>query len=59
MAVNKEFDIVIVGGGLVGSAFAADVLIHSPNTRVLIIEAKKPEFIENPPLDSKVSLRLS
>lgn len=54
MAVNKEFDIVIVGGGLVGSAFAADVLIHSPNTRILIIEAKKPEFIENPPLDSKI-----
>ncbi|AUR51195.1 FAD-dependent monooxygenase [Aquella oligotrophica] len=54
MAVNKEFDIIIIGGGLVGSAFAADVLSHSPNTKILIIEAKKPEFIENPPLDSKI-----
>ena len=54
MAVNKEFDIIIVGGGLVGSAFAADVLSHSPNTRLLIIEAKKSEFIQSPPLDSKI-----
>ncbi len=54
MAVNKEFDIIIVGGGLVGSAFAADVLTHSPNKRILVIEAKKPELPENPPLDSKI-----
>ena len=50
MDINSEFDVIIVGGGMVGAAQA--VAFTRQNKRVLLIENHLPqlEWLDNPPL---------
>lgn len=38
------YDVLIVGGGLVGSSFALDLIKQNPNLKIAIIEQQPPDF---------------
>lgn len=40
-SVNKNYDLVVVGGGIVGVASAREILIRHPNLKVAIVEKEK------------------
>lgn len=40
-AVNKNFDLVVVGGGIVGVASAREILNRHPHLKVAIVEKEK------------------
>ena len=50
----KNFDIIIVGGGLVGYAFALDLAKQNPKFTLAVIEAVKPSFINIDDLDNRI-----
>ena len=42
MSINKEFDCIVIGAGIVGISFGLALLEKNPNKKVLIID-KEPE----------------
>ena len=50
----KSFNIIIVGGGLVGYAFALDLAQKRPQLAIAVIETKAPIFTENDILDNRI-----
>ena len=52
--MNEHYDVVIVGGGMVGASLAL-ALIHTP-LRILVIEAYEPESGQQPSFDERTSI---
>ena len=50
----KKFDVIIVGGGLVGYAFALDLARKNQKLNLALIELKEPLFDNKECLDSRV-----
>jgi len=50
----KIYDVVIVGGGLVGCSFALDLIVNDHNLNVLLIEQVQPDFSTLANLDSRI-----
>lgn len=38
---NKNFDLVVVGGGIVGVASAREILLRHPHLKIAIVEKEK------------------
>jgi 2-octaprenylphenol hydroxylase len=53
---GKEFDLIIAGGGMVGSALGCLIASQSPRTRVCVLEPAPPE---SPAQDGNWGLRVS
>src|SRR6476469_7089804 len=51
--VMKEWDVVIVGGGMVGASFALALL--SASLRVLLIESIPPDSVAQPSFDERTT----
>ena len=51
---TNDYDIIVVGGGLVGLAFALDIANKKPRFEIAIIDAKPPVKIAQDTLDSRV-----
>src|SRR6187455_98279 len=49
----KEFDVVIVGGGMVGASFA--LALRSTSLRVLLIESIPPDSAAQPSFDERTT----
>lgn len=52
--VAVKYDIVIVGGGLVGSACAVNLLFYNSHLKILMIEQHEPDFANSAELDSRI-----
>ena len=53
MNAPEEYDVVIVGGGMVGASFA--LALRATNLRVLLIEGVAPESAAQPSFDERTT----
>ena len=53
MKASKEWDVVIVGGGMVGASFA--LALRSTRLRVLLIESVSPDSASQPSFDERTT----
>jgi 2-polyprenylphenol 6-hydroxylase len=49
-----DFDVIVVGGGLVGSAFALDLATQNPKLNIAILEKSKPKDLDLSRLDNRI-----
>lgn len=53
--MQQNYDIVVVGSGLVGSAFVLDIAVRAPKLKIAILELKPLTFIDlDKELDSRI-----
>jgi L-2-hydroxyglutarate oxidase len=43
--INKEFDYIVIGAGIVGISLGLAILERSPEKKVLIIDKESKDFI--------------